>query len=115
MTTDVTQFISELDGGVFEEKLSKILSDVAAAVIDQDKAGKVSIDLSLKRIGTSYQVAIEHTLKYVRPTAKGKIAEENKTETPMHVGKGGAMTLFPEDAFPGNDSQGHIFTKQTEK
>lgn len=33
MKTNVTEFISDLDGGVFEQKLSHALSQVAAGVI----------------------------------------------------------------------------------
>ena len=56
MPTKVDKFIEDLDGGVFEEKLSQILSDVAGAVIDQGKNGKVDISLTLKQIGNSHQV-----------------------------------------------------------
>lgn len=35
MSTKVDQFIADLDGGVFEEKLSAILSDVAASVFGE--------------------------------------------------------------------------------
>lgn len=107
MSTDVSEMFDDLDGGVFAEKLSKALSDVAAGVIDHDKAGKVTITLDMKRIGSSYQVAVNHKLAYTRPTAKGKVSEENTTQTPMHVGKGGALTLFPE-------GQGQMFTKKGE-
>lgn len=98
--TDVTQFISDLDGGVLEQKLAHILSDVGAAVIDNDRAGKVSITFDLKRIGNSYQVEIKHKLAYTKPTAKGDISENNTTSTPMHVGIGGRLTLFPESQVP---------------
>lgn len=107
MSTDVQTFISDLDGGIFEEKLSRILSDVAAAVIDHDRQGEVTIKMTLKRIGTSHQVAVKHKLTYKRPTAKGSIVEDNTTETPMHVGPRGALTLFPPD-------QTDLFVKQKE-
>ena len=104
MTTDVQELMADLDAGVFSEKLGKALSDVAAAVIDHNKSGQVTITLNLKRIGSSYQVAIGHKLAFTRPTARGKVSEENATETPMHVGEGGKLTLFPE-------GQGQMFTK----
>lgn len=31
------------------------------------------------------------------PTAKGKRSEENTTKTPLYVGRGGKLTLFPEN------------------
>ncbi len=97
MSTNIQAFFADLDAGIFEEKLSKILSEVAGAVVDHDKTGKVTIQLELKRIGNSYQIAIDHKLTYVKPTSKGKISEENTTQTPMHVGSGGALSLFPEN------------------
>lgn len=105
MSTDVEDFISSLDGGIVEQKLSQILSEVSAAVIEHDKAGKVSLEFSIKRVPNSYQVQIEHQIKYSRPTAKGKVSEENKTSTPMHVGSKGRLSLFPEN-------QGQMFTKE---
>lgn len=104
MPTDVTKFIGELDAGVFEEKISRALAEVSAAVIDNDKAGSVTLKFDLKRIGSSYQVAVKHKLSYVKPTSKGKVSEENSTETPMHVGAKGYLSMFPED-------QSQMFTK----
>jgi hypothetical protein len=107
MSTKVDQFIADLDGGVFEEKLSAILSDVAASVIDHGKKGTVSITLDIKQIGSSHQVQIDHVLKYKRPTSKGSISEDNSTSTPMHVGTRGALSFFPEN-------QGQMFDKKGE-
>lgn len=111
MTTDVPQFISELDAGVFEEKLSRQLSDVAGAVVDHDKPGSITIKFDISRIGSSHQVKVEHKLTYSRPTGKGKITEENKTVTPMHVGVGGALTLFPPDQTQMFDKRGEVKTR----
>lgn len=107
MQTDPSQFVTDLDAGVFAEKLGTALSDVAAGVIDHGKPGRVSITFELKRIGDSYQVAIDHKLSYMKPTKRGKVMEENTTQTPMHVGRGGRLTLFPEDQVPRG--QTHMF------
>ncbi len=66
-STDVQAFIGELDGGVFETK------------IDENR------------------VKIKHKLSYVRPTNRGKISEEDTTETPMYVNRGGRLTILQED------------------
>jgi len=97
MPTKVSKFVEDLDGGVFEEKLSQILSDVAGAVIDQGKLGKVNISFTIRQIGSSHQVQVDHTLKYQRPTARGSMSEDNTTSTPMHVGSRGALTFFAEN------------------
>lgn len=47
-------------------------------------------------IGESNQVQLSHSIKYTKPTAKGRVVEENTTSTPLHVGNGGVLTLFPE-------------------
>ncbi len=104
MSTKVDQFISDLDGGVFEEKLSRILSEVAEAVINQGKLGTVDIKLTIKQIGNSHQVTVDHKLAYKRPTARGSVSEDNQTSTPMHVGVNGKLTFFAEN-------QGQIFDR----
>lgn len=96
MTTDTTKFLQDLDGGVFEQKLAHVLSEAAASAIDHDKESTVTIKLKLKRIGTSYQVAVTHQLAFSMPTDRGKKTEEDTTETPMYVGTGGKVTLFLE-------------------
>jgi len=112
MSTNVNEFIGELDAGVFEEKLSRAISDVAAGIVTQGKPGKVTVTLDMKQIGTSHQVAIDSKLVYVKPTAKGKVSEENTTQTPMYVGIGGKVTLFPEDQTQMFDKRGHVNDKE---
>lgn len=57
--TDVGEFFTDLDGGMFDHKLSIALSRVAAAVIDHDKAGEVVIKLNFKRIAGTHQVLMK--------------------------------------------------------
>ena len=99
---EVGEILNELDAGVFAGKVSRALADTALAVTEHGREGKVVLELKLKRIGESNQVAIAHTVKYDRPTMRGKITEQDTTETPMHVGPRGRLTMFPEnqiDAF----------------
>lgn len=96
MSTDVKTFLEDLNGGVFEEKLSTVLSDVAANVVTQGKPGKVQVTFDIEQIGNGYQVQVKHKLTYSKPTLRGKVTEEDTTITPMHLGRGGRMTLFPE-------------------
>lgn len=98
-TTDLATILDDLNGGVFAEQVGRALSDVAAGTVangDKGKAGEVVIKFKLRRIGESSQVAVKHTLSYVRPTSKGKVTEEVSNETPMYVGRGGKMTLVPD-------------------
>lgn len=95
--TDVHGFISELDAGVFEEKLAAALSEVGAAVIQSGGLGRIRIDLAFKQLGNGHQVIVSHKLAFERPTMRGKACEEDTTETPMHVGRRGNLSLFPED------------------
>lgn len=110
--TDVGEFITDLDGGVFASKLGRILSDVAGSVVDHNRPGNVTIKIDIRRIGTSYQVALKHKLSYERPTMRGKQREEDVTETPMHVGKGGRLTMFPEQQTQMFDKKGAIAGNQ---
>lgn len=104
--TDVGQFITDLDGGVFDHKLSVAISAVAAATVDNDREGEVSIKLKFKRIPGTSQVHCEHTLKFTRPTLDGKASEEEKRTTPLHVGKFGKLSIAPENQMSFLDRAG---------
>ncbi len=95
--TDVSEFISDLDAGVFDRKLSIALSQCAAASVDTDKVGEVTVKFAFKRIPGTTQVHCEHTLKFSKPTADGKAGEEEKRTTPLHVGKFGRLSIAPEN------------------
>lgn len=103
-TTDVGQLIGDLDAGSFEQKLGVVFSDVAANVIEHGRAGKVQVTFTLKQLGTSNQMMIEHELNFVSPTKNGERGEKNKTQTPVHVNLDGDVTLFPKN-------QEQLFTK----
>lgn len=103
--TDVSEFISDLDGGVLERKLSLALSTVAAATIDNEKVGKVSLDISMKKIPGTHQLHCEVKLGFSRPTMNGKATEEETSVTAMHVGKFGKMSFAPENQMAFLDKQ----------
>lgn len=103
--TDVAEFITDLDAGMLDRKLSIALSQVAAASVDHDKVGEVSLKFTFKKIPGTSQVHCEHLLKFSKPTADGKAGEEEKRSTPLHVGKYGRLSLSPEN-------QLDIFNKQ---
>ena len=106
--TDATQFLSDLDGGVFVQKLSHALSEVAAGAVDNGKTGKVQITFEVSRLGDSYQVMVGHKILTVVPTNRGKRGEEDTTKTPMHVGKGGRISLLQEDQLQMFTGDGQI-------
>lgn len=103
--TDVGEFITDLDGGVFDRKLSVALSQVAAATVDHDKAGSVSVTFNFKKIPGTAQVHCEHHLKFTKPTLDGKAGEEEKRTTPLHVGKFGKLSIAPENQMAFLDRQ----------
>lgn len=107
-TTDVNALLDDLDAGVFREKIARALSDVAFGVVEHGKAGDVTLKFSLKQIADSRQVHCDHKITFTQPTAKGKKSEENTTSTPLYVGRGGKLSLFPEEQgkfefAPGNE------------
>lgn len=68
--TVVPDFIGELDGGVFENKISMALSEVAFGVLNNGQKGKVVITLDIDRMSNSVEekrVMIKHKLAFVRP------------------------------------------------
>ena len=91
--TDIAEFISDLDGGIFERALSVALSQSSAAVIDMGKKAKVTITLDIERIESTHQVRVAHVLKFVRPTSNGRAGEETTGATVLHVGQYGALSL----------------------
>lgn len=93
--TNIAEMLGELNGGVFEQQINSAISDVALGVVTNGKPGEITIHLKLKQIGDSNQVAVTHKLAFVKPTVRGKIAEDLTADTPMHVGAGGTLTLFP--------------------
>lgn len=107
--TNLETLFDELDAGVFGQRIATALSDVALATVSQERKtkGKVVVTFDLTQIGDSRQVEVSHTLSYVRPTAKGKISEENTTSTPLYVGSRGALTLIP-------DTQQKLFAESRE-
>jgi hypothetical protein len=103
--TDLPEFLNDLDGGVFAEKIARAISDVAAGVIDYDDKGELTLKFKMSRIGNSYRVGIKHQLTYRVPEANGSYSQVNETESVMHVNPGGRMSVFPEN-------QGQLLTKQ---
>lgn len=90
---DVSEFITDLDGGQFELIVSKALSEVAAAVVDHAKNGEVSIKLKIEKIPGTQQVRLQHGVKFLKPTSMGKAGEETSGATVLFVGKYGALSL----------------------
>jgi len=104
--TNVPEFLSELDAGIFENKIAAALNTAALGVLNNGGKGKVSIEIDVSRISNSMEekrVMLAHKLKFSAPTPRGKTSEEDTTETPMYVGKGGKLTIMQED-------QGQLFT-----
>lgn len=97
MATNLQTLLPDLDGGVFEQKIATVLSEVALGVVTNGRQGKVTIEFDLKQIGETQQVNVKHTLKFVKPTKRGKATEEDATQTPLYVAKNGDLALFHHD------------------
>lgn len=109
-TTDLLDILPDLFGGVFLGQIEHALSDAALGVVswgDKGKSGKVTVEFTLNRIGETNQVAVKHSVAFAYPTKRGKKSETSITETPMHVGPRGRLTLMPQA------EQGGLFTPRT--
>ena len=92
--TDHNQFIDDIDGGVFSQQLGFAISEVASAVVDNNKPGEITIKLKLtKGIGAD-NVTIEHKLTSIAPLKDGRKLEDHGAKTPMFVNKHGDVSLF---------------------
>lgn len=94
-TTDFGRVLGDLNAGVFEQQVNRALTDIAANVCTHNKKGELVLRFRLQQIGNSHQVVVKHDIKSVIPQPRGRITEEHESETPMHVGRGGELTLFP--------------------
>jgi hypothetical protein len=102
--TPIDEFMTDLDGGIFGQKVSAILSKIAGQVVDLDKKGKLDLSFEFERVGKSYQVQVTHKIKSSIPLARGETVETDKTTTLLHVNRGGMLSLFPEN-------QGQMFDR----
>lgn len=100
------EVLGEFDGGQYVLMLARALGSVASSVIDNDRKGKITLELDFSRIKKTHQVAIKHSLKFQRPTMDGEAGEKVSRETVMHVGKFGKLSIMPEAQMsllpPGN-------------
>lgn len=91
--TDVSEFITDLDGGQHELILSQALSESAAACVDFGKKSEVTVKYTIQQIPGTHQVRIQHDTKFKRPTSMGSLIQETGGATVLHVGKYGALSL----------------------
>ena len=93
--TNIAELLSDLNAGVFEQQINTALSDIAANVCTHGKKGELVVKFAMKQIGEGNQVALTHSLKSVVPKARGRVIEEHATDTPLHVERGGKLSLYP--------------------
>ena len=94
--TNLNEFMGELGAGVFGEKFVHALQSAALGTLhasNGSKKGKVTVELTFQQVGDNDQVIISHKLASSIPTLRGKKMEEDLTETPMFVGKGGVLSI----------------------
>lgn len=106
IVNEPAEVLGEFDGGQYLLMLARALGSVASSVIDHDRKGKITLELDFSRIKKTHQVAIKHSLKFLRPTMDGEAGEKVSRETVMHVGKFGKLSIMPEAQMsllpPGN-------------
>ncbi|MBB66884.1 MAG: hypothetical protein CMP19_05060 [Rickettsiales bacterium] len=91
--TNVDDFVGELEAGIFKERLAIMLTEAALGAVMHNRKGKVNVSFDIARVNESGQVMISANLKNTKPTKRGTITEEVKSDTPMWVGKGGVITI----------------------
>lgn len=105
--TPAEEVLVDLDGGVFMQKVTKAMADVAEGVVHNSRQGTVTITLDMKQIENSQQIAVKHTVKYTKPTMRGKVTEEDASATPLYVGVRGRLSFMPDNqhtfGFMGKD------------
>ena len=109
--TNVPDFLGELNAGILIEQLAIMLSEAGLASVingSGNKKAKVSLEFSFQQLGENDQVVIEAKLSKSLPTKRGKKSEENSTDTPFFVGKGGKLTIdAPKESLTGQFNLQH--------
>jgi hypothetical protein len=95
-TYDFSGTLGDLDAGIFLEKISRAVKETAIGTVAHGKKGKVVIELAMDRIGESSQITMTHKLKFDRPTKRGKVAEEDATETALYVSPRIGLSIMPD-------------------
>jgi len=106
--TNVDEFNDALNVGIFKEKMGALLSDVALGTVvhgDGKRKGKVNIEFTFTQVGEHDQVIVSHKISHKTPTKRGFKMEDDTTETPMFVGRGGRLT---ETAEPNRKGQNDL-------
>lgn len=93
--TDISKFIEELGAGTFEDRVRRALVETTLLAMETERTGELVMRFKIKPVGIS-QVNIAHEIEFKAPTKHGIKTEKNKTETVMHVGEKGTLSLFPE-------------------
>ena len=93
VSTNVENFLSELSAGILTEKLGHILSKAAEGCTTHGKKASVGMVFTMSPIGEGEQMIVSVKLSNSVPTKRGKATEEDTTDTPMFVGKGGEITI----------------------
>lgn len=97
ISTNVENFIGEVNGGTLAAQLGHVLSDVAESVIKHEAGGEITLKIKLAPSKNISQVELDYALDYKAPKAKkGFRAERTPGDTLMYVGKGGVLSTYPE-------------------
>lgn len=113
MSTDVNEFITDLEAGIFANKLGTAISHCAAACIEKERQAEIKISLKFQRISEG-QVNVIHKIEFAYPTQRGNKREDETDSTAMHVNERGNVSLYPTAPFT-RDAQGHLLTDMERK
>lgn len=91
--TDVANLIAEINGGELAVQLGTALSLAAGNAVVHGKSAKVNLQLDIAPIKGTNQSSSSYKISYQHPTATGKLIEDMKGETILHVGDGGRVAL----------------------
>lgn len=105
MSTNVKEFIEDLDVGNLNKKLSVALSEVGIGVMrsEGETKGKVILEFEISMLSAD-KVNVKHKLTFKKPTARGMQSEEDTTVTPMYISRDGSLSLLPKNSYYDKDS-----------
>ena len=73
ISTNVENFIGEVNGGTLAAQLGHVLSDVAESVIAHEASGEITLKIKLAPSKNISQVELDYALVYKAPKAKKRL------------------------------------------
>jgi len=95
-TTDVSDFLTDLEAGTWEPKINHAITQAALSAMEHSRQAEVTLTFKMSPYSAS-QININHKLSIKMPTLRGDKTESMVGKTALCITSNGRMTQFPEN------------------